>query len=150
MSGRMHVELAADQFAPSSVRHHLRRWLSELRWPPDAIDDLLLAVSEAVANVVDHAYPNHHGPVSVHAVHLEHPHHPHHHHDNHQFVQGEESDRVGQVVVTVADRGSWRPIPTVAGNRGRGLTIMRATTQTLDIAATATGTRVTMTSNPTP
>ena len=146
-SGRMRVEIVADQFAPSSVRHHLRQWLSELRWPPDAVDDLLLAVSEAVSNVVDHAYPpDRHGPVLINAVHLEH--HDQHHHGGHQGT-GEKPGRVDQVVVTVADRGSWRRIPTVAGNRGRGLTMMRATAQTLDIDARATGTRVTLTSNPT-
>jgi anti-sigma regulatory factor (Ser/Thr protein kinase) len=144
----LRVEIVADQFAPSSVRHHLRPWLNELRWPPDAVDDLLLAVSEAVSNVVDHAYPpDYHGPVSVHAVHLEHANEPHR--DDHQAAQGEEPDQVDRVVVTVADRGSWRPIPTMTGNRGRGLTMMRATTQTLDIATSPTGTRVTLTSNST-
>jgi anti-sigma regulatory factor (Ser/Thr protein kinase) len=129
----MHVAIVADTFAPTAVRQRLRAWLGQLRWPAEETDDLVLAVNEAVANVVDHAYPPHRfGLVHVSAQHR----HPDHH--------------GRRITVTVSDHGTWRPIPLNPGNRGRGLPIMRAITHTLHIDTTATGTTVTLTSKPVP
>jgi serine/threonine-protein kinase RsbW len=45
---------------PSSlrpVRATIAEWLFLLHWPADDAEDLTLAVSEAVTNVIEHAYP---------------------------------------------------------------------------------------------
>jgi hypothetical protein len=52
------------------------------------------------------------------------------------------------VTVTVADDGSWRPIPEDPGHRGRGLAMMRACTARMRVDATGAGTRVTLVSEP--
>ena len=125
--------LVADVTAPSAVRRLFRDWLRALRWPGAEIDDLLLAVSEAVANVVDHAYP--------------------------QDVLGDVVVEVGleslptqgrYVVVLVEDYGSWRPQPAWHENRRRGLQLMRACTGSMRVEGTASGTRVWLTSRPVP
>jgi hypothetical protein len=40
-----------------SARAALRSWLESAGSPHDGADDMVLAVNEAMANVVDHAYP---------------------------------------------------------------------------------------------
>jgi hypothetical protein len=50
--------LIADRDAAPRVRRALRCWLCERGWPPDEGDDVVLAVDEAVTNVVAHAYPD--------------------------------------------------------------------------------------------
>jgi anti-sigma regulatory factor (Ser/Thr protein kinase) len=55
---------------PESLRHarnQLTRWLAGLGWPANGVVDLILAVNEAVADVVDHAHPAADpGPVGLH------------------------------------------------------------------------------------
>jgi anti-sigma regulatory factor (Ser/Thr protein kinase) len=52
--------LAADPTSASIVRDQLRKWLGILHWPADAADDVVMAISEAVSNSVDHTYPDGH------------------------------------------------------------------------------------------
>jgi serine/threonine-protein kinase RsbW len=50
------------------MRRSARRWLDQAGWPMTAAEDIELAVNEAVANVIDHAYLDHDpGPVHLHA-----------------------------------------------------------------------------------
>ena len=48
--------LAADPVAPSVARQQVRRWLAALAWPTDQLQDIVLALSEAVTNAAEHAY----------------------------------------------------------------------------------------------
>lgn len=125
--------LAADVTAPSTVRRVLRDWLRGLDWPGDDTADLLLAASEAVSNVTDHAYPP--GRVGEAVV-------------DARCVAGRDGRR--QVIITVADAGRWRPPPAWHENRRRGLPMMRACTASLDVRGTRSGTSVRMVSNPVP
>jgi hypothetical protein len=52
---------------------------------------------------------------------------------------------VHRVVVTVADRGRWRPLPSDPGYRGRGLRMMRGWMDSVIIQPAAAGTTVIMT-----
>jgi anti-sigma regulatory factor (Ser/Thr protein kinase) len=125
--------LPANAVAPSLARRHFRGWLGGLGWPPTDTDDLLLAVSEAVSNAADHAYPPHQlGDVVVEA----------------ECVRGANGSR--QVVVTVLDEGAWRPPPAWHENRRRGVLLMRACTESVDIWGSPSGTRVRMVSKPVP
>ncbi|WP_214405041.1 SpoIIE family protein phosphatase [Pseudonocardia lacus] len=119
----LHLELEAVLGSERAVRHRLHRWLSEVGVDEADALDLQLAVGEAVANVVEHAYPDGPGPVEVDVEH----------------------DRIGRVAVTVADRGRWRPHDAVARTgSGRGLAMMRETTDLCEIERTAEGTVVSM------
>jgi anti-sigma regulatory factor (Ser/Thr protein kinase) len=124
--------LVANAAAPSLARRFLRRWLVALPWPTDECDDLLLAASEAVSNVVDHAYPPAEGRREVTMT----------------AELRRSQDNGDRVIITVSDSGTGRPVPSRRGYRGRGLRMMRACTGSLRIDATGVGTRVTMTSRP--
>ncbi|HEY0577869.1 MAG TPA: ATP-binding protein [Pseudonocardia sp.] len=131
MSEAVRQVLPADAVAPSIVRRRVRRWLIELGWPEVDADDLLLAVSEAVSNAADHAYPpGRTGEVVVDA----------------ECVPDSNGSR--QVVITVVDHGSWRPPPAWHENRRRGVPLMRACTESVDIRGSASGTSVRMVSKP--
>ncbi len=48
---------AAEPGNLPALRGELDSWLAGLAWPDDERADVVLAVSEACANAVDHAYP---------------------------------------------------------------------------------------------
>jgi anti-sigma regulatory factor (Ser/Thr protein kinase) len=96
--------LMADPMAPSVVRQRFRMWLADLCWPGDEVDDIVLAVNEAVSNAVQHAdTPGFASEVRVAAR---------------QFA---DIDGGRRVVVGVSDNRRWRPAPT---QRGLGLLII--------------------------
>ena len=75
-AARPHAETGGDLMlvqpaVPASLRpmrRSARRWLDEAGWPMIAAEDIELAVNEAVANVIDHAYLDHDpGPIHLHA-----------------------------------------------------------------------------------
>ncbi|WP_231498452.1 ATP-binding SpoIIE family protein phosphatase [Pseudonocardia halophobica] len=100
-----------------SVRQSLRAYLGSVGATPEEISDLVLAVGEACANVVEHAY----GPGGgVLEVHLE--------------MHGR------RVRATVRDTGAWREARGV--NRGRGTTLMHGLVDEVHVDRDATGTRV--------
>jgi anti-sigma regulatory factor (Ser/Thr protein kinase) len=140
MSGTFHQVLAANPATPSLLRRAFRRWLDQLGWPGEHIDPLVLALNEAVSNAVEHAYPDS-------AL------------DRQVWVRAELTTTTGsdtasgsgdyrQVVLQVADSGRWRPYPVDPSYRGRGLAIMRACAELLDIDPSPEGTRVRMLSRP--
>lgn len=53
--GGISMVLMADPVSLSVVRQRFRFWLADLGWPDDEVDDIVLAVSEAVSNAVEHA-----------------------------------------------------------------------------------------------
>jgi anti-sigma regulatory factor (Ser/Thr protein kinase) len=120
----LQIVLVADTAAPSRVRRRFRRWLDGLGWPRDHRDDILMAVDEATANVVDHAYPGQRaGPV--------------------QIVARRLAGRLrGHVEITVRDWGCWRPVPADRGHRGRGLAMMKAFMHRVDLRCRDDGTEV--------
>lgn len=80
------------------------------------VEDLHLALGEAVANTIEHAYPG--GPVG-------------------EFTCRLERDRDGAVHVEVRDEGTWRPAPVDPGYRGRGLAMIN--TLGVDVTLNTTG-----------
>lgn len=99
------------------IRHAVRHWLSAVGAAPCTVADLLIAVGEACANAVEHAYGPHGGTVAVH-MELQPP----------------------NVVATVRDTGRWRPPPE--GHQGRGMLFMRANSDDLRIDHGTTGTTI--------
>ena len=75
---------------------------------------------EAVSNAVEHAYAEPAGRIRVEGV----------------------LDAQGRACFTVIDHGQWRPPAADPGHRGRGLLMMRACMDTVEIESTAEGTTV--------
>jgi serine/threonine-protein kinase RsbW len=125
---------------PDSLRHArvgFTEWLAQLQWPTDDADDLILAVNEAVANVIDHAYPAADpGPLGLHA-----------------WSSAGSTPATRRVTITVTDHGDWRrEHRTVdpAGRRGHGFALMSACTAKMHIQRSAGGTTVTLVSKDAP
>ena len=115
------VRLPARADRLAELRRQLRTWLHGVGATPDEVADLLVACGEACANAVEHAYADGPGDLTV-------------------RLQLEEER---QLTVTVADRGRWRAVPA-AGDRGRGLPLMRALTDDMDVESGDGGTVVTL------
>jgi anti-sigma regulatory factor (Ser/Thr protein kinase) len=99
------------------MRPLLRRWLTKWGAGPDEIYDITVAVQEASANAVEHAYAPGNAVFNVNAVHEE-----------------------GVITVVVHDRGRWRE--PRGRHRGRGFSMMRALMESVDVRQTDEGTIV--------
>lgn len=105
----------------TAMRREFARWLAVDVVARDQVDDLVMVVYEALANVADHAYadaPGGVGPVRLVAHRAE-----------------------LTVRVTVADDGRWRP-ETGSPFRNHGLLVMRTLAAQLHITRTGSGTTV--------
>jgi serine phosphatase RsbU (regulator of sigma subunit)/anti-sigma regulatory factor (Ser/Thr protein kinase) len=99
------------------LRQSLRRFLAGCGVEPSVTSAMQVAVGEAANNVIEHAYGVLRGTLSIRA----------------RLVGGD-------VVVEVADRGTWRRGRMDGG--GRGLRIMRGLVEKVDIVSEAAGTTV--------
>jgi anti-sigma regulatory factor (Ser/Thr protein kinase) len=119
VEGTLRVRFAADPQVLSQMRRMLRRWLQAYGAQSDEVAAITLACGEACANAIEHAY-------APGVAYFE--------------LEARHSD--GLVTVTVRDTGRWRaPRGT---NRGRGLTIIAAAVDELDLRTTDAGTEVVM------
>jgi len=114
---RLTTRWPADADALGGLRHLLRRWLTGRGANPDETYDITVAVQEAAANAVEHAYAPGLAAFTVDAEHVE-----------------------GEIVVTVKDRGNWRDAR--GENRGRGLPLMRGLMERVEVEPAAGGTSV--------
>jgi serine/threonine-protein kinase RsbW len=114
--------------AVPELRRLTRTWSEGSGLDPDIAQDVVLAISEAVTNVVEHAYPDRAGAVRLH------------------LTRGE----CGELAVTVEDDGTWRPPPTDPGFRGRGLPLIGGLADRGWVTHSPTGTTVVMNWNAPP
>ena len=106
------------------VRSTLRQLCATLSMDSDLEFDLLVAVGEAIANAVEHAYGDQQtGLVEITT-----------HHDD------------GRFTVRVDDFGRWRPF-VKRDERGRGIPLMHALVDGVQIKSTQTSTSITLTIN---
>jgi serine phosphatase RsbU (regulator of sigma subunit)/anti-sigma regulatory factor (Ser/Thr protein kinase)/putative methionine-R-sulfoxide reductase with GAF domain len=115
----LHLELPANRGSLRPMRQALRRWLHDSAIPDDDAMKILVAIGEAASNSIEHAY----GPGEATFV-----------------VRG--AVAAGEVRVEVEDSGQWRA-PRGIG-RGRGLTMMRALMDTVEIEKAEGGSIVSM------
>lgn len=118
---RIESDATADQLV--SIRHRLAAWLRAAGVPDELAADIVLVVSEACTNSVEHAYRGN----SVGTVRLE----------------GEAVD--GEVHIRVADSGSWKKPAADPGNSGRGLPLIRAISDSVQLDSTPAGTTIDIT-----
>jgi anti-sigma regulatory factor (Ser/Thr protein kinase) len=114
---RLERTLPADARELGSLRRELRRWLADHGADEREIAALTLAAQEACANAVEHAYGA----------------------GDETFDLAALADG-GTVEITVTDRGQWR-LPR-GEHRGRGLALMRALVDEVDLATGERGTTV--------
>jgi serine phosphatase RsbU (regulator of sigma subunit)/anti-sigma regulatory factor (Ser/Thr protein kinase) len=114
---RLSTRWPANADALGGLRHLMRRWLAGHGASPDEIYDITVAVQEAAANAVEHAYAPGLAAFSV---------------DAH--------NEGGAIIVTVTDRGRWREAR--GANRGRGLPLMEGLMESVDVTQAAGGTSV--------
>lgn len=112
------LKLPAAPVSATIARRFVSRYARVAQLEPERTFDLVLAVGEAVANAVEHAYRGATGDFIL------------------RLSSGE-----GKIFGEVRDLGTWRegrPSP----ERGRGLSILRATTHLLEVSRTSRGTIV--------
>jgi anti-sigma regulatory factor (Ser/Thr protein kinase) len=121
----VHRSWPADPAQLSVIRRELSGWLAPLALSEDQTADVVLAVDEAAANAVRHAY----GPGTSGVV---------------ELTLWTEP---GTLCVEVVDHGNWRP-PTVpeptldSGDSGRGIPLMSSMADAVLIHYDARGSRV--------
>jgi len=116
------VEIPAEAQRLRRLRHRLHAWLAAHGVGFDDAAEIVLAVSEACNNAVEHAYADG-GPGSIRVA-----------------VSIAES---GTLRVVVEDGGTWRDaVPD--DERGRGILLMEELMHSTDIETGLTGTRVTL------
>jgi len=116
------IEIAAAAEQLSNIRHQFSAWMEAAAIPEETIADIVLAVNEAAANSIEHAYRGH-KPGGV-------------------LIEAENDG--ARVHVRITDRGSWKPAAADPGIRGRGLLLIRAVSDWLEMDCTPSGTTVNM------
>jgi anti-sigma regulatory factor (Ser/Thr protein kinase) len=117
----LNLSFPADPDELALVRRQLRGWLGQLSMDSLVAQDVLIAACEACANAIEHGYRG--SPAGT--------------------VQLRVKVTGPDVVITVSDRGRWRP-PTPARDRGHGLKLIRATMRDVEITANDLGTTIEM------
>ena len=132
----LHLEQDVIATTARTVRGAVREWASGAGLETETVEAVVLAVEEAVANAIDHAYPP--DPQEAHDT----------------DAAGSAGRRVvvsaasrpcgGGVAVSVVDNGTWRPAPLDPGHRGRGVRVIGAISQRSTITPGEHGTTVHM------
>ncbi|ALE82623.1 ATP-binding protein [Pseudonocardia sp. HH130629-09] len=121
------VELPVEPASAGRSRRETRRWLASLCGTDEqcpTVQDLVLAVNEAVSNCIEHAY----GAAGSEAAAT-------------VLLHGEAEGY--RVRMEVSDRGCWRDPPTDPGHRGRGIGMIEAVAEDVRVEPGPDGTTVT-------
>jgi serine/threonine-protein kinase RsbW len=118
----------ADARSVSRLRQDLARWLrTQVTLDREKLDDVLLAVNEALTNSAEFAYRGRPQPGTM-------------------TLQVHFDAREGVLFVKVSDHGTWRHVDPAdqPNTRGRGIPLMRALADDTTISHTPNGTNVQM------
>ena len=116
----VHRSWPADPDQLVLIRHQLSRWLAPLDLTEEQIADVVLAVDEAAANAVRHAY----GP------------------DESGVVELTLWTEPATLCIEVVDHGSWRPPSEHGRHGGRGIPLMSHVSESVLIHFDDRGSRV--------
>lgn len=119
LHGLLEVEVSAAPAQLSASRHLIRRWVEANDGTDDDCAAFAIAVTEACANAIEHAYGLRDETIELRA-----------------------SLEDGVATVTIRDHGSWRE--SRGGNRGRGIPIMREFMDEVSVESTDEGTTVSL------
>jgi serine phosphatase RsbU (regulator of sigma subunit)/anti-sigma regulatory factor (Ser/Thr protein kinase) len=114
---RIESETTADKLV--GIRHRLAAWLRTAEVPAALTSDIVLVVNEACTNCVGHAYRGQLGTMRL---------------------EAEIAD--GEVQARIADSGTWKTRAADTGDGGRGLVLMRALSDGMEIDTSPSGTTV--------
>jgi serine phosphatase RsbU (regulator of sigma subunit)/anti-sigma regulatory factor (Ser/Thr protein kinase) len=117
------VEVPAEAATLPELRRRLRAWLARRHCGPAESADLVLAVSEACNNAIEHGYRDR---------------------DRGGTIKLSIEVDQGTIRAVVEDQGSWHETPGKTDERGRGITLMQHLMHTTEIESDANGTRVTL------
>ena len=118
--GSLHIEVPATADRLGEIRRQLTEWLQPIGLSDTNVADIVLVVNEACSNSIEHAYRNA-APGLI-------------------RVQAAMTGR--QIVIDIADSGVWQAPLSQDTTRGRGLPIMHAVSDRLELDRTAAGTTV--------
>ena len=121
----LELDFAADATELAPVRSAVRNWLGRCDLDPQQAINILIATGEACANAIEHGHRNRPGGL----------------------IQLRATALANGLRVTVIDSGNWKapdPVMTTAGQRGRGIALMRGLMHQVTIRPTSTGTVVEM------
>jgi anti-anti-sigma factor len=116
-TGDLQLLLPAEPQALATLRRAVDQWAAASGASTEEAHDLVVAVSEAVTNVIEHAYTSTGGQVEV-----------------------EASMWQGLAQIVVRDCGRWRPSRPDEG--GRGLRLMQGLVDDVDVASGPGGTEI--------
>lgn len=115
-----HTAVPAQADRLPALRYALSSWAERAGVTADQVEELALATYEAMANVIEHAYPDGAGTFDLHARHL---------------------PEQGCIEVTVVDHGRWKPPSADPGPLyGRGIPLMRDLAQNVALHPSPAGT----------
>jgi serine phosphatase RsbU (regulator of sigma subunit)/anti-sigma regulatory factor (Ser/Thr protein kinase) len=112
-----------ERLAP--MRQIVGRWLRQNGIDSDAVADIMVAITEACSNVVQHAYGPHEGVMDLAGK-----------------IEG------GEVAISVRDFGMWKPPGDAREESSRGLPLMRGLMDSVEVSPGPTGTTVQMRRSP--
>jgi len=124
----VHRRWPADPAQLSVIRRELARWLAPLSLTDDETADVVLAVDEAAANAVRHAY----GPDESGSVDLT------------LWTETDTDADAGArtLCIEVVDHGSWQPPSDRPTEGGRGISLMNTMSESVLIRYDGRGSRV--------
>ncbi|HEX5811524.1 MAG TPA: ATP-binding protein [Pseudonocardia sp.] len=122
----VHRSWPADPTQLAVIRHELASWLTPLRLTDDETADVVLAVDEAAANAVLHAY----GKDESGAVELT------------LWTEPGSGPVDATLFIEVVDHGQWRPPEESTGGGGRGIGLMNNVVESVLIHYDERGSRV--------
>jgi len=117
MADHFRVDLPTEPEALASMRALMRRWLANVRGSEQEITEVITACGEAATNAIEHAGAG-----------------------NPFEISGRIAGR--NVEIIVRDFGAWRS--PREGDRGRGISLMRALMDTVEVVPSSDGTTVRM------
>lgn len=105
----------------TTIRAEVTRWLNDLSASPDIVNNVVLAVTEAVANCVEHAY---------HTI------------TEHNTIEVTFWTEGSVICIQISDHGSWRASLATINGQTRGLTHMSGLVESVMIRFGSSGTNV--------